>query len=50
MYNHPERHEPSDKPVLDCPDCDREVGRPIKLCFGLGSSSAVVPPPKKTDE
>jgi hypothetical protein len=46
MYNHPKHHEPSEAPVLDCPECDKEVNRPIKLRFGLGSSDIVIPPPK----
>lgn len=49
MYDHP-NHQPSATPIEGCFDCDREVGRPIKRCFGKGSSSSVVPPPKKKEE
>ena len=43
MYNHPEYHEPSNKPVLNCPLCDAEVDRPVVRGFGKGISTSVVP-------
>jgi hypothetical protein len=30
-------------PVKGCPDCDREINRPLVRRFGLGSSSLVIP-------
>lgn len=48
MYTHPDYHEPSVIPVLNCPDCDREINRPVPLCFGDGQSTTVIPrPPSK---
>ena len=49
MYDHP-NHQPSEAPVEGCADCDREIGRPIRRCFGDGSSSAVLPQPRKRGE
>lgn len=42
-YDHPTYHEPSDKPVRDCPDCDKAVKRPIRRCHGEGSSNVAIP-------
>lgn len=38
-------HNSSILPVEGCPECDKEIGRPIQRRFGLGSSSSVIPPP-----
>lgn len=38
-------HDSSKAPVAGCPDCDREIGRPIPRRHGLGSSSVVIPRP-----
>jgi len=45
MIDH-SKHNSSLLPVLGCPDCDREIGRPIKRCFGKGSSTSVIPTQK----
>lgn len=52
MYDHPDQHQPSETPVLGCPECDKEIERPLVLCFGAGSSSLVIPrkPDKDNDE
>lgn len=44
MTDHSE-HNSSILPVEGCPDCDREIGRPIIRRFGLGNSSSVIPSP-----
>lgn len=36
-------HDPKVKPVEGCEECDKEIGRPIPLCYGAGRSSVVVP-------
>ena len=46
------KHNSSVRPVRGCPECDREIGRPIVRRFGDGWSSSVVPQspaPKKDD-
>lgn len=36
-------HDSSLLPVEGCPDCDKEIGRPVPRGFGGGTSSTVIP-------
>lgn len=40
---HNETHNSQVHPILKCIYCDKEINRPIKRCFGLGSSETVLP-------
>lgn len=44
ITNHNE-HNSQILPVEGCSECDKEIGRPIPKCYGLGKSSSVIPPP-----
>ena len=44
MYDHPQYHKLSNTPIEGCLECDIEIGRPLKLSFGLGKSNIVIWP------
>lgn len=40
---HDNEHDSKTSPVLGCSYCDKEIHRPIPLCYGDGKSSVVIP-------